>query len=321
MLNAGYPGCDSTAYSIATTDARLDSMVGLILGVNSTELVKAILDFGAALPEEIHSDTGTPVIEDMFPKIGSPGQRALDPQARPSAALDAPVLTGSPQQEAHGTAVDTQSQSSAALDTPGRAWTAISPQEAHATALRTGASTGRILPSLGLDLDRRLSTALDTQSSPSAALDTRVLTGGPQQEAHGTAVDTQSQSSAALDFRTLLGLDTQTSTATGIDTPSEEQGIEGLPGSDSEDSEIGHEDLDAHEDEDDDFLLQSMDFLAQGSKSTEPTEPTKPVRSVTDLMFAYAQAVLASGEKSPEAMAIRIDLLEAQLNLKTSSAS
>ena len=238
MLNAGYPGCDSTAYSIATTDARLGSMVGLILGANSTELVKAILDFGAALPEKIHSDTGTPVIEDMFPKIGSPGQRVLDPQARPSAALDAPVLTGS-----------------------------------------------------------------------------------PQQEAHGTAVDTQSQSSAALDCRTLLGLDTQTSTATGIDTPSEEQGIEGLPGSDSEDSEIGHEDLDAHDDEDDDFLFQSMDFLAQGSKSTEPTEPTKPVRSVTDLMFAYAQAVLASGEKSPEAMAIRIDLLEAQLNLKTSSAS
>ena len=317
MLNAGYPGCDSTAYSIATTDARLESMVGLILGANSTELVKAILDFGAALPEKIHSDTGTPVIEDMFPKIGSPGQRALDPQARPSAALDAPVLTGNPQQEAHGTAVDTQSQSSAALDTPGRAWTAM----AHATALRTGASTGRILPSLGLDLDRRLSTALDTQSSPSAALDTRVLTGGPQQEAHGTAVDTQSQSSAALNFRTLLGLDTQTSTATGIDTPSEQQGIEGLPGSDSEDSEIGHEDLDAHDDEDDDFLFQSMDFLAQGSKSTEPTEPTKPVRSVADLMLAYAQAVLASGEKSPEAMAIRIDLLEAQLHLKTSSAS
>ena len=147
------------------------------------------------------------------------------------------------------------------------------------------------------------------------------MTGSPQQEAHGTAVDTQSQSSAALDFRTLLGLDTQTSTATGIDTPSEEQGIEGLPGSDSEDSEIGHEDLDAHDDEDDDFLFQSMDFLAQGSKSTEPTEPTKPVRSVADLMLAYAEAVLASGEKSPEAMAIRIDLLRAQLHLKTSSAS
>ena len=79
--------------------------------------------------------------------------------------------------------------------------------------------------------------------------------------------------------------------------------------------------MDAHEDEDDDFLFQSMDFLAQGSKSTEPTEPTKPVRSVTDLMFAYAEAVLASGERSPEAMAIRIDLLTAQLHLKTSSAS
>ena len=349
MLEPGYPGCDSTVYKINIDDGRMNSLVGLILGANSDELVQAILDFGASMPAEVKSDTKKPITDASLSETGSPRQTVLDRQSstgldrRTSADLNSDTQSEG-QDRRLPRAFDTARTLSGGLDAAFDGLPSTVLGSAPHTDLDRQSSTN-LGGARQTDLDRRTSGDLDSDTQGeehdrrfSRAFNTaKTLSGGL-----GTTFDGRPSPAlgTGLDARTSTALDTlevarqyaraldrcqwspaldtglEGRTSTVLDTQSEAQHSEEV--SDSDDSE--GENLDLHDD-DLDLDLDPVDFGQRASGSPEPEVSSSVTASrVDDLMTAYGKAVLQHGEKGTEAMEIRIKLLEAQLTLKVSRA-
>lgn len=318
MLQPGYPGCDSTVYKIDIDDGRMNSLVGLILGANSDELVQAILDFGASMPAEVKSDTKNPITDASLSETGSPRPTDLD---RPSST----DLGGARQTDLDSrtsTDLDTARTLSEGLDTAFDGLSSTNLGGVRQTDLdrRTSADLDSDTQSEGHD--RRLSRAFDTARTLSGGLGT-AFDGRPS-PALGTGLDGRTSTALhtletarrferALDgWSTALGTGLDGRTSTALDTQSEGQHSEEV--ADSDDSES--ENLDWHDD-DVDLDLEPVDFGQRASGSPEREVSSSVTASrVDDLMTAYGRAVLLHGEKGKEAMEMKIKLLEAQLAQK-----